>query len=120
MAAAPKYGTIYARGLKTGTPFAVDIYGTDVVGDLVNFDGGAGAGAASPTFYTFPEDVIVYDAALDAGAATYQITNIRLIGNGVPSGVVIRWKTHLNTLNNRPPLAVKVAAGHRLSAIQNA
>lgn len=121
MAADPKYGTIYARGIKSGAVYATDFYYSDVAAALLTFDGGAGAGANSPNFYTFPEDVIIYDLSIDAGAAaTYAATNLRLTGDGRPSPSIIRVKNHLNTLNNRPPLGIKVRAGTRITAIQNA
>ncbi|MCK5432322.1 MAG: hypothetical protein KAJ03_10815 [Gammaproteobacteria bacterium] len=119
MAADPKVGTLYARGLKSGAVYATDVYFSDVDAALLRFDGGAGAGAASPDFYTFPEDVVLYDISMDAGAAgTYVKTGIRLTGDGRPSPSIIRIKNHLNTLNNRPPLGIRIGKGTRVTGIQ--
>lgn len=121
MAADPKYGTFYARGRYSGTPYAVDMYYSDVAAALIKFDAGAGAGASSADFYTFPEDVIITDFSINAGAAgTYAATNIRITVNGAPTPNVLRVKNHLDTLNNRPPLALKLLKGSRLGGIQNA
>ncbi len=121
MAADPKYGTFYCRGIQTGTVYAVDFYFSDVDKALLTFDGGMGSSSTSPNFYTFPEDVIIYDLVINAGAAgTYAATTIRLTGDGRPSPSVLRVKAHLDTLNNRPPLGIKVRRGTRVTGIQNA
>ncbi len=38
-------GTLYAKGLKTGTTYAIDVYVPDAVADVLRFDSGAGAGS---------------------------------------------------------------------------
>ncbi len=117
MAADPKYGTFYARGIKSGAVYAVDCYNADAAG-LLNFDGGNGASSTSPQFYTFPEDVTINDFVMNAGAAaTYVCTTIRLVGDGRPSPSMLRVKAHLDTLNNRPMLGLKVRAGTRLTGL---
>jgi len=116
MVAAPQSGTLVCRGLKSKTTYTIDIYITDVVGASVKFDGGAGASATSPDFYTFPEPVIIEDLSVVTGLT--DTTKIRLVGNGKPSANILRYALHLTTLNNRPRLTVGVRAGSRLSAIQ--
>lgn len=60
MAATPQYGGMFFRG-RSGATYPIDIYISDVNGALINFDGGAGAGSTSPTFWIAPEDVILED-----------------------------------------------------------
>jgi len=122
MAADPKYGTIYGNGYPSGRPYAVDFYYSDVADAALTFDSGTGASSTSLSFVSFNEPVIFHDISIDAGAAgTYAATNIRLTVNGQPAGMnVIRVKNHLNTLNNRPKINLKLLAGSRLGGIQKA
>ena len=120
MAADPKYGTFYGT-TKSGKPVSADVYYSDVAGAHLTFDSGAGASSSSDTNKSFAEDVILTDFSLDAGAAgTYACTNFRVIMNGTPTDNVIRVKNHLNTLNNRPPIRLKMRKGTTISGIQAA
>ena len=107
-------GTIICKGLNTGMSYAIDCYVEDAVGGVWRFDSGAGAGATSAVDYLFPEDVAVTDVTM-AGAPT--ATRGRFTGNGVPSASVIRYGSHLFSLNNRPPLFVKIRAGSRIGIV---
>jgi len=107
-------GTILAKGLNTGTSYSIDAYVEDAVGGVWRFDSGAGAGATSSVDYAFPEPVVIIDISM-AGAPT--ATRGRFTGNGVPSASVIRYGSHLYSLNNRPVLSVKVRAGSRLGIV---
>jgi hypothetical protein len=115
MAAAPQSGTLFAQGL-TGNNYSVDLYVSDVAGAPVKFDGGAGAGAASPDFYSFPEPVIVTDLSIVTGLT--DTTKIRVTANGAPTPNVLRYALHLTTIASRPRLSLKLRAGTRLGAIQ--
>lgn len=116
MAAAPQSGTMFFRGLTTKTSYAVDVYISDVVSGMANFDAGGGSGASSPDFYTFPEDVVLEDFSVVTGLT--DTTKIRLVGNGRPSSQVLRYALHLTTLNNRPKLTIGVKAGHLFRVLQ--
>jgi len=116
MTAAPQYGTLIFKGLQTGKTYSVDIYVSDVANALVHFDGGAGAGASSPTHWIPPEDVALIDYAQVTG--TSDTTKIRLIRNGKPTSQVLRYSMFLTTLNNRPPLNIGFRQGTQVSAIQ--
>lgn len=116
MAAAPRYGTIFARGVRSGKGYAVDLYISDVVSGLGNWDSGAGASSTSDTFFTFGEPVVIYDFSIATGLT--DTTAARFVGNGRPSSEVIRWANQLNTLNNRPRLNIPVRAGTRLGMLQ--
>lgn len=116
MAAAPQSGTLFFVGLRTKTSYAVDVYISDVVSGMVTFDAGGGSSSSSPTFYTFPEDVMLTDFSIVTGLT--DTTKIRLVGNGRPSSQVLRYSLHLTTLNNRPKLGIGVTAMHRFAAIQ--
>lgn len=115
MTATPQSGTLFARGL-TGNNYSVDIYVSDVAGAPVRFDGGAGAGANSPDFYSFPEPVVVTDISVVTGTA--DTTRARMTANGAPTPNIMRYALHLTTLATRPSLSIKLKAGTRLSAIQ--
>ncbi len=116
MVAAPQSGTLFFRGLKTKTTYAVDVYISDVVSGMANFDAGGGSGSTSPDFYTFPEDVVLEDFSVVTGLT--DTTKIRLVGNGRPSSQVLRYALHETTLNNRPALAIGVKAGHLFRILQ--
>jgi hypothetical protein len=116
MAAAPQYGTFTGYGAQSKKSYSVDVYLSDVVSAMGNFDGGAGAGATSPDFYTFPEPVILTDFSLPSGMTDTTVARISV--NGVPTATMIRWANFLNTLNNRPTLQIKLKAGSRLQLVQ--
>jgi len=106
--------TILAVGLSTKATYSIDAYVEDAVGGVWRFDSGAGAGSTSSVDYAFPENVAIIDISM-AGAPT--ATRGRFTGNGVPSASVIRYGSHLYSLNNRPNLSVKVRAGTRLGIV---
>jgi hypothetical protein len=107
-------GTILAIGLSSKASYSIDAYVEDAVGGVWRFDSGAGAGATSAVDYQFPEDVAIIDVSM-AGAPT--ATRGRFTGNGIPSASVIRYGSHLYSLNNRPVLSVKLRRGSRLGMV---
>lgn len=107
-------GTILAIGLSSKASYSIDAYVEDAVGGVWRFDSGAGAGATSAVDYQFPEDVAIIDVSM-AGAPT--ATRGRFTGNGIPSASVIRFGSHLYSLNNRPVLSVKLKRGSRLGMV---
>jgi len=115
MAATPKNGTMIFRGLQSGQSYIRGFYNPDVAGSSITFDGGAGAGASSPNFITFPENVALVDVAVVSGIV--DTTQVRLTSNSIPSVQLLRWTTHLESLNMRPVLNIQVAAGNRFSGI---
>lgn len=108
-------GTITARGLQTGQGYSIDCAIPDAVATQWTFDDGAGATTTSPSWYAFPEDVVVMDVSM---AAAPTATRGRFTSNSVPSGFVIKYTNHLYSLNNRPALNLKIKAGHRLGIVQ--
>ena len=100
----------------SGKTYLVDIYVSDVNAALINWDGGAGAGASSPTYWTAPENVMLVDYSQVTGTADTE--KIRLTVNGRPLQSVLRYGVHLTTLNNRPKLAVGFKGGSQIAAIQ--
>lgn len=107
-------GTIFAKGMRTGTTYAIDVYVPDAVADVLRFDSGAGAGSTSAVDYAFPEDVVIYDASF---AAAPTATRVRITGNGVPSANTIRYGSYAYNLNNRPLMNIKVKAGTRIGGV---
>jgi hypothetical protein len=118
MAAAPQSGTFIAYGVKSGNTYAVDAYFSDVAAAPVRFDGGAGSGATSPDFYTFPEACIVRDMSVVTGLT--DTTKIRIVANGAPTNIILRYAVHLTTIATRPTLNIGFKAGSRMAAIQQA
>lgn len=116
MAATPQYGTMLFRGRSSGQLYPIDVYISDVAAAAVRFDGGAGAGAASETFVTFSEPVILEDFAIITGTADTE--KIRLTAGGKPLQHVLRYSIHLNTLNNRPKLNIPFLMNTRISGLQ--
>ncbi len=115
MAATPQYATLTFTGA-SGKTYSVDAYVSDVAGALVTWDGGNGAGASSPDFWTPPEDVVLTDFAMVTGTA--DTTKIRLTVNGRPTQHILRYTVYLTSLNNRPPLNIGFRAGARVASIQ--
>lgn len=118
MVATPQYGTMLFRGMRSMRTYVKDVYVSDVAGALVNFDGGAGASASSPTEWTPPEPVILQDWSVVTGLA--DTTKLQIARNGIPSGDMLRHAIHLTTLNNRPALTIGFRGGTRVTAIQQA
>jgi hypothetical protein len=116
MAATPQYGQMIFVGAKSKTTYPIDIYVSDVNAALVRFDNGAGAGAASETFITFNEPVVLKDFSMVTGTADTE--KIRLLANNTPTNMVLRYVPHLTTNANRPPLSIGFGAGTRISGFQ--
>lgn len=113
--ATPQYSNFKFIGA-SGTTYSVDTYISDVAGAMVNFDGGGGAGANSPTFWVAPENVTLVDVSIITGLAV--INKIRLVVNGKPLGSVVREDIHVSTNPFRPVLSVGFAAGSQVGGIQ--
>jgi len=115
MVATPQYGQMFFIG-QSGKTYGVDIYVSDVNGGLINWDGGAGAGSSSPTYWTAPENVTLVDYSQVTGTADTE--KVRLTVNGRPLQTILRYAVHLTTLNNRPRLNVGFMKGAQIAAIQ--
>jgi len=116
MGATPQYGSMVFIGNSSGKTYAVDLYISDVNGGLVNFDGGAGAGAASPTQWIAPEKVTLIDYSMVTGTADTE--KIRLTVNNRPLASILRYGVHLTTLATRPKLNIGFMAGAQIGGIQ--
>lgn len=118
MVAAPEYGTFTFQGIRTGRIYNVDMYFSDVADALLNFDGGAGASATSPTSFTAPEDLLLTDIAIVTGGTDTK--KVQLLRNNQPTGDFIRHVPHLTTNPFRPALRLGFRAGTEVRAIQKA
>ena len=116
--AAPEYGTFAFMGRRTGRIYNVDIYYSDVADGLINFDGGAGASATSPTSFTCPEDVILADVAIVTGGTDTK--KLQILRNNQPTGDFLRHTQHLTTLATRSPIRLGFRQGTEVRAIQKA
>lgn len=115
MVATPQYASFFFVGA-SGKTYALDGYVSDVNGGAVNFDGGAGAGSTSPTFWIAPENVVLKDYSMVTGTADTE--KIRLTANGRPTTHVLRYGVHLTSLNNRPALNIGFTQGTQIGALQ--
>ena len=104
MGATPKTGTAIFRGLKSGITYSKGLYNPDVAGSLVRWDVGGAAGAATPDFVDFPEPVTLEDLSVVTGIV--DTSQVRVIASASPTGHLLQWANHLNTLNNRPKLNI--------------
>ena len=106
---------MFFRG-RSGKTYSVDIYVSDVNAARINWDGGAGAGTSSPTFWKPPEDVVLEDYSQVTGTADTE--KIRLVVNGRPTAQILRYVPHLTTNASRPKLNVGFTKNSEISALQ--
>ena len=116
--AAPQYGTVVLRGLRTGRIYNVDAYFSDVVDGLANFDGGGGASATSPTSFTMPEECIMVDFSIVTGMT--DTTKVQVLRGNQPTGDFLRFTQHLTTSPARSPIQLGFRGGVELRCIQKA
>ncbi len=114
-AAAPQFGAMIFQG-RSGKTYPVDVYHSDVNDTLIRFDGGAGAGAATPDYWSPPEPVVLVDYSIVTGMT--DTTKIQLLRNNAPIGGFLRFAMWLNTLAKRPILAIGFLPGHQVRALQ--
>lgn len=118
MAATPQYGTFSFMGVSTQRIYNVDIYISDVADALITWDGGAGAASTSPSSWTAPEPVILFDVAIVTG--TQDTTKLQVLRNNMPTGDFLRYTQHLTTSSVRSPVRLGFMTGTEVRAIQKA
>lgn len=116
--AAPQFGTYIFVGLRSQRVYNVDAYHSDVADALVNFDGGGGASATSPTSWTCPEPVLFLDQAIVTGMT--DTTKLQILRNNQPTGDFLRFTQHLTTSPARSPVRLGFQQGTEFRAIQKA
>lgn len=116
--AAPQFGTVVLRGLRSQRIYNVDVYHSDVVDGLANFDGGGGASATSPTSFTCPEPVVMIDQSIVTGMT--DTTKLQVLRGNQPTGDFLRYTQHLTTSPARSPIMLGFNQGVELRAIQKA
>lgn len=112
----PQSGVAIFYGLRSHKTYAKDIYINAVAGALINWDSGQGSSATSETFWTPPEPVALVDVALVTGIVNG--TKLQLTRNGVPTGDIIRYGPHTDSVATRPRLNIPFAAGDKIAATQ--
>jgi len=111
---AASYGAAIFHG-KSGQVYYKDIYLDDSANARVRWDGGQGAGAASPTEWYPPEGVMLIDVCIQAATAQ---TKTQIIRNNVPTGDMVRNSINLSTITNRPRLGTVYNSGDKVEMIQ--
>ena len=115
---AAQVGSMTLLGINSKRTYIVDFYAPDAAATLLTFNPTGAAGAASPSTYRVPEDVLIRDFSI---AASPTATNVALNINGsVIVGGVIRWANVLNTLPFRVPINIPVRAGDFIGGVQAA
>ncbi len=114
--AAPEYGTFTFYGMASTRIYNVDMYYSDVADALINFDGGAGASATSPTSFTCPENVLLTDVAIVTGGTDTK--KLQVLRNNQPTGDFLRHTQHLTSLSQRSPIRLGFARGTEVRCIQ--
>lgn len=116
MGAAPQYATFVFIGLLTKKTYIKDAYLSDVANARINLDSGSGASASSENYWRLPEPCVLRDFSIPTGMT--DTTKLQLTKNGIPTGDMPRFANHLNTLSNRPKLAIGFRMGDEFSGIQ--
>jgi|SaaInl8_200m_RNA_FD_contig_31_2596719_length_1212_multi_9_in_0_out_0_2 hypothetical protein len=109
--------TLFAIG-KSGRQYSVDVYIPDATGTNMTFNPSGLAGTGSQAYWRAPEALTIVDFSLGAAAPT-AVGATFLADSAVINGATIRHANQLSTLNNRPKLAINVAAGALLGALQH-
>jgi len=112
---AAEAGTLKAIG-RSGRQYFVDLYLPDAVGGVVLFAQGGAATTASLAYWRPPEDVVITDISVATG--TTAVGAVFNLSGAVINGSVIRYANFLNTLADRPELAIAIPAGALLGATQ--
>lgn len=92
-----------------------EVYFDDTAGNAVRWDGGSGAGAASPTEWITPYSVKLVDLVL--AAATGQ-TQTQINRNDQGTGQILLNALHLVAVTFRPVLGTNFAKGDKITMIQ--
>lgn len=108
-------GTFILTG-QSGRSYMVGAYFPDAAAGIINFDQGAGAGAATGAFKTFDENVVLTDICLGTGT-TPAALQFRLTLNGNPTSQLFRVALQLSSVAFRPRLNLPIPKGARLGGI---
>lgn len=111
---AAQNGTLYAVG-RSGRQYIVDIYQPDAAATLMTFNPSGAAVAASLAYWRTPEEIFIRDFSIATGTACVGASFNS--SGAIINGATIRYANHLNTLNNRPVLNIRVGAGELLGAV---
>lgn len=103
---------IFAAGKRT---ILKDLYLDDVAGAKVNWDDGAGAGAATREGWIPPVGVVLIDLAIVTGAAQ---TRLQLGVGGNPTGDILRHVIQVDTSPGRPKLAIALPPNREITFLQ--
>lgn len=111
---AAQNGIASFRG-KSGMTYSVSFYCDDTAGNPVRWSQAGKAGAGSPTDWTPPEPVVMFDFVL--AAATGQTTT-QVARNGQPTGDYLLNAVYLASITTRPPLSIVFTPLAKVGAFQ--
>ena len=115
MVAAPQLGTMTFVGA-SGQHYSKDVYLSDVVAGVINWSAGGAAGVGTLDHWTPQEPVRMVDFSVLTGLTDTECLQITRAGN--PTGDVLRYANHLNTLNSRPIPNIPFGPGQEVGANQ--
>lgn len=98
-----------------GRVYYKEIYFDDTAGNLVRWDAGSGAGAATPDSWIAPEAMTLHEVVLAAATGQTQ-TQINRNDNG--TGNILLNALHLASVTFRPRLGVVYPAGSKVTMLQ--
>lgn len=116
MVAAPQY---FTTSLAMGNiVIPVDCYASDVADALTRWDGGSGAGAATPEEYVAPAGGRIVDMLIVTGMT--DTTKMECTVDGKPIGAHIRYACIDDGLPRRPSMAIPFGKGSKIRFMQKA
>ena len=118
MAATPKTGVFFFKGLSSGKTYQKPFYNADVAGTLCRIEAGSGTPGASggQDFCVFDEPVTLYFMSVVTGIV--DTANLRVMADYNPTNFIINWAAYVNSLPNPPMLNIQFSAGRRISFLQ--
>lgn len=116
MVATPQYFTaMFSNG---GPPEYIDGYISDVADAYVRWDGGQGAGAASPTEYKMPRTQAL--VSMNISGDPVDTTKVMVFRNGKYTNNILRYLHFQHDTVSKPSLLIWFNQGDTLQLVQKA
>lgn len=111
---AAQNGVANFRG-KSGQTYSLSFYLDDTAGAPVRMSQAGKAAATSPTEWTPPEPVVLFDVIIAAASGQ---TTTQIVRNGQPTGDYLLNAVHLAAITFRPPLSIVFNQVNKFGAYQ--